>query len=308
MELEFHQLDLRYESLRRRAPDRESRLLASLAEGGQRTPIVVVAETSGARVVVDGYKRVRALKKLRADSVVATEWQLNEPEALILEWLMRCSGEHDAFGEGWLLRELQLRFDLSGKDLAKDFGKSDSWVSRRISLVAELPEEIQECVRRGEIGPHAAMKFLVPLARANRIDCLRLVASLSRKKVSSRQMESLYRGWVSGTERSRELLLSNPWLFLRAQAEARNKAAAELPVKKLLAALARLEGIYRESSLRIHEGCLHDTLPTDHHDIWISAGRVQVEADGFFDLLGKELDDARPVAADSHSRTSQEGK
>jgi hypothetical protein len=69
MDLEFHQLDLRYQSLRRRAPEREKRLLASLAQHGQQAPIVVVTAEGGARVVVDGYKRVRALKTLKADTV-----------------------------------------------------------------------------------------------------------------------------------------------------------------------------------------------------------------------------------------------
>ena len=35
MELEFHQLDLRYEGLRVRRAEREHRLLAALAEWGQ---------------------------------------------------------------------------------------------------------------------------------------------------------------------------------------------------------------------------------------------------------------------------------
>ena len=43
MDLEFHQLDLRFEHLRVRRPDRERRLLASLAASGQQVPIVVVA-------------------------------------------------------------------------------------------------------------------------------------------------------------------------------------------------------------------------------------------------------------------------
>ena len=41
--LEFHQLDRRYEHLRVRNRQRLRRLLASLAESGQQTPIVVVA-------------------------------------------------------------------------------------------------------------------------------------------------------------------------------------------------------------------------------------------------------------------------
>ena len=58
MELEFHQLDLRYERLRVRQPARERRLLASLADIGQQMPIVVVT-TDSVYVVVDGHKRIR---------------------------------------------------------------------------------------------------------------------------------------------------------------------------------------------------------------------------------------------------------
>jgi hypothetical protein len=46
MQLEFHQLDRRWEHLRVRHPARQRRLLASLAEAGQQTPIVVVAVES----------------------------------------------------------------------------------------------------------------------------------------------------------------------------------------------------------------------------------------------------------------------
>ena len=42
MQLEFHQLDRRWEHLRVRHPHRQRRLMASLAESGQQTPIVVV--------------------------------------------------------------------------------------------------------------------------------------------------------------------------------------------------------------------------------------------------------------------------
>jgi hypothetical protein len=42
MQLEFHQLNLQWEHLRVREPHRQRHLLASLAESGQQTPIVVV--------------------------------------------------------------------------------------------------------------------------------------------------------------------------------------------------------------------------------------------------------------------------
>jgi len=42
MQLEFHQLERRWEHLRVRDPRRQRRLLASLADSGQQVPIVVV--------------------------------------------------------------------------------------------------------------------------------------------------------------------------------------------------------------------------------------------------------------------------
>ena len=85
MELEFHQLDLRHEGLRVHRPEKESRLVGSLSEVGQQVPIVVVAAAQAGRyLVIDGFKRCRALRRLRQDTVLATAWDLSEAEALLL--------------------------------------------------------------------------------------------------------------------------------------------------------------------------------------------------------------------------------
>ncbi|HLJ50091.1 MAG TPA: ParB N-terminal domain-containing protein [Bryobacteraceae bacterium] len=80
MKLEFHQLDRRWEHLRVHHPGRQQRLLASLAESGQQTPIVVVAADGqpGRHVVIDGYKRMAALGQLGRDTVEAVVWPLTE--------------------------------------------------------------------------------------------------------------------------------------------------------------------------------------------------------------------------------------
>jgi ParB-like chromosome segregation protein Spo0J len=76
MQLEFHQLDRRWEHLRVRHPSRQRRLLASLADSGQQTPVVVVAAEGQADryVVIDGYKRIAALEQLgfHQGSIMAT--------------------------------------------------------------------------------------------------------------------------------------------------------------------------------------------------------------------------------------------
>ena len=253
MELELHQLDLRYEGLRRRSPLRERQLLASLAEFGQQLPIVVVAQPDAGFVVIDGYKRVRALRRLAHDRVRSTAWAVAEPEALLLDRMMRCAGEN-TLEQSWLLSELQQRFALSLEDLARRFDRSKSWVSRRLALSVELPTAIQEQVRAGAIAAHAAMKYLVPLARANAAAAIRLSSALAPLKPTTRQVGALYAGWQSGNTRTRTLIEATPQIYLRAQAEASAAAAQKSPLQQLLDDLKYLAGVVRRLRRRLPQG------------------------------------------------------
>lgn len=253
MDLELHQLDLRYEGLRRRSPLRERQLLASLAEIGQQLPIVVVAQPDAGFVVIDGYKRVRALRRLAHDRVRSIPWAVAEAEALLLDRMMRCAGEN-TLEQSWLLSELQQRFALSLEDLARRFDRSKSWVSRRLALTVELPLAIQEQVRAGAIAAHAAMKYLVPLARANAAAATRLSGALCTLKPTTRQVAALYAGWQSGSTRTRKLIEATPQIFLRAQAEATAAAAQKSPLQQLLDDLKVLAGMARRLRRQLPSG------------------------------------------------------
>jgi ParB family chromosome partitioning protein len=89
MQLEFHQLDRRWEHLRVRHPARQRRLLTSPADSGQQTPIVVVAAEGQADryVVIDGYKRIAVLEQLGRDTVEALAWPMSEAAAVLLDRL-----------------------------------------------------------------------------------------------------------------------------------------------------------------------------------------------------------------------------
>jgi ParB family chromosome partitioning protein len=186
-EIEFHQLDLRYEGLRVRRPEREKRLLSSLAERGQQVAIVVVRmqDEPNRYLVIDGYKRIRALRKLGRDTVHATVWNMTETEALILDRSLRTAEGETALEQAWLLSELHSSMEMSLDDLALRFDRSKSWVSRRLALVCELPLSVQHYVRLGKIGAHAAMKYLVPIARTNKSSCERLAEEISSAPTKS---------------------------------------------------------------------------------------------------------------------------
>ena len=73
MELEFHQLKLRYDRLRIARPDHERRLLSSLAEVGQQVPIVMVKDGRDDHfVVIDGYLINTQLRRI-IDAIAASK-------------------------------------------------------------------------------------------------------------------------------------------------------------------------------------------------------------------------------------------
>src|SRR5262249_9641378 len=140
MQLEFHQLDPRLEPLRVRDPTRQRRLVASLAEGRQQTPIVVVAAEGQADryVVIDGYKRIAALEQLGRDTVEAVVWPMSEAAAVLLDRSLRLSAHETALEVGWLLAEMEQRFGYGLEELARTFNRSLQWLLRRLPLAAFL--------------------------------------------------------------------------------------------------------------------------------------------------------------------------
>src|SRR6266581_5862493 len=212
MQLEFHQLERRWEHLRVRHAARQRRLLASLAESGQQTPIVVVAAEGAAEryVVIDGYKRIAALEQLGRDTVEAVIWPMSEAAAVVLDRSLRFSAQETALEVGWLLAELEQRFGYGLDDLARRFDRSVSWVSRRLALVEVLPQTIQQRVRMGEISAHIAMKYLVPVARVNIEDCRRLADAFVAHHFTSRQAGELYAAWRDASPEIRQRILENP--------------------------------------------------------------------------------------------------
>ena len=234
MQLEFHQLDLRFEHLRIRQPRQQGRLLASLAEKGQQMPIIVVATTDPRRyLVIDGHKRIAALKQLRRDTVEALVWPLSETEAVLLDRTRRFSQQETGLEQGWLLMEMQERRGCSQEELARRFDRSVSWVSRRMALVKLLPPSVQQHVRQATIAAHVAMKYLVPVARIGSEDCQRMAEAFASHRCSARQAGQLYRAWREGSRQTRQRILAEPQLFLKTQVQ------PAVPVTTEAAALSR---------------------------------------------------------------------
>ena len=110
------------------------------------------------------------------------------------------------------------------------------------ALVSELPDAVQEGVRRGKIVAHGAAKYLVPLARANKSTCELIASAVASARLSSRELGLLYKGWRDGTAKTRERLRTEPHVLLRAlkELERASETRERSPGEKLLCELELL--------------------------------------------------------------------
>jgi ParB family chromosome partitioning protein len=309
MQLEFHQLDLRWEHLRVREPHRQRQLLASLAESGQQTPIVVVIakDDNDRYLVIDGYKRIAALRQLGRDTVEATLWPMGEAEALLLSRSQRMSPQESALEQGWLLSEMEQRFGYSLDELARRFDRSMSWVSRRLALVELLPEAVQRQVREGSLSAQIAMKYLVPVARVGADDCERMANAFVKHRCDARQAAQLYTAWREGSRMARERILAEPELFLKTQRQPQTAkpAAAEQVERDLEMALA----ILRRAGRRLTEA-LPEMNAAQQEQAQREIESARRELNRMAERIGKEQETkhAEPGAASRDSGVAREGR
>jgi len=308
VDIEFHQLDLRYEGLRVRRPDRERRLLASLAERGQQVPIVVIAlaDEPNRFLVIDGYKRIRALQRLGQDTVRAAIWDMDETEALVLDRSLRTAEAETALEQGWLLAELHGNLGLGPDDLARRFDRSVSWVSRRLALVRELPESIQQQVRRGEIGAHAAMKYLVPMARAKREDCERLAQAIAYHKFTTHEVADLYAAWRSGAPSMRQRVINDPKLFLRARREIEEQEPVAVRAGEELLRNLDIVGAMARRAARQWREASGTMDGAERENAWLCLQQAITDLTRLSNKMQKENEYVESEPADSNPGTSSQ--
>lgn len=225
VELGLDSLDLRYGRLRARRPAVERRLMASIGEAGQQSPVIVApGQEPGRYVLIDGRKRVWALKRLKADAVRAAVWEMEPVEALVTAYQMASGAGWNALEEGFLVEELVRTVGLSLAEVGRRLERSKAWVSGRLGLVEGLPGAVLEGVQGGKIGAYVATRHLLPFARANAADCEKLAQKIGEHSFRSREVEELCRFYATAARPEARRMLEDPARFLRARAQAREGA------------------------------------------------------------------------------------
>ncbi len=215
--IEIVHLNLRYSHIRVQDPRAVIRMADSLERYGQIMPILVVTAEAPRYTLIDGYLRVAAAKRCGKDTLVSHIWHGSEKDGLCHVLIKDNERHWDIFEQAGLIQELHRHHGLSQRQIAHLLGKNPSWVSRRLSILASLPDNVAKSVQRGNISSWAATRVLTPMARANTEHAGRLAENLIKHPLSTRQLFIFFKHYQRSNRKVRENMVNNPQLFVKAE-------------------------------------------------------------------------------------------
>ena len=256
VQLDLHQLELRFEATRVADQAAVKRLADSMQECGQMVACIAAGPAADAHwVLVDGYRRVAALRRLGRDTAQVQCWACPLEQALAQILARSRSRPFAAIEEALLLRELIDAHGLSQRQAALQCARDVSWVQRRLVLLGALPQELVQAVRSARISSWAASRILAPLARAHSEHARALLASLDAHPLSTRQLNTWFQHYQGASHTQRVRMVEHPRLLIQSLIEREHEGAAkalrEGPERELTHELGHLQSLLERVRRRL---------------------------------------------------------
>ena len=290
LDLDLHRLELRFASSRLVEPRAVARIAHSIERCGQVVACIVVAASDGTGgerlVLIDGYRRVAALRRLGRDTARVEQWTCDLTDALLGLLARTQNRPFASIEEALLIRELMQGLGLSQHDLARRCGRDVSWVSRRLQLLSGLPDAALTAMRDGRLSSWAASRIVAPLARANTEHADRLLTALAEAPLSTRELRCWFEHYQKAFRSARDHMVSRPRLFIDALRETGEQRAGErlrdgpegecaADLRSIEAILARLRK--RVAALRPLPRTLIDAAPRLRATVEALISEIQLE-------------------------------
>jgi ParB/RepB/Spo0J family partition protein len=196
----------RYGALRIVSPRADDAMVKSMRKYGQMSPVVCVM-TGGVYELIDGFKRLRACRHIKKEMLKARILKATERvcKAAIIQ--LNRGRSISELEEAMVLCSLHREDGLTQVEIAVLLGRHKSWVSRRISLIERLSEDVREDIRLGLI-PASVGRELAKLPRGNQKEA---AASLVKHRFSTREAVKLIAYLLSCPRWEHQLILASPW-------------------------------------------------------------------------------------------------
>jgi ParB family chromosome partitioning protein len=206
-DIRIEDFDLSLMALRLINETRTLQVERSMKVHGQLQPVVARVHEGGIQLI-DGYKRLAAAEVLVMDTLQCRLLEVDESQAkVMLLSYNRTNQSMEVWEEAMILKSLLEGGDLDQRRLAKIVGHSPSWVSRRLSLISKVDEEITADIRMGVLTSRHA-RALMRLPRGNQSAVAQVIKQYG---LSSRLSNRLVDNYLEAeSEKDQHKLLENP--------------------------------------------------------------------------------------------------
>jgi len=169
---------------------------------------VVARVHNGGYQLIDGFKRYYAAENLLMETLQCRllEIDLSQAKVLLLSY-NRPHQSMESVEEAMVLQDLQTTHTLDQRSLAELTGYSRSWVSRRLSLIDKMDEDVCSEIMMGVLTSSHA-RALIKLPRGNQGEVARVIANYA---LSSRQSDALAEAFLKAKDEDQQCyILAHP--------------------------------------------------------------------------------------------------
>ncbi|MCK5066296.1 MAG: ParB/RepB/Spo0J family partition protein [Bacteroidales bacterium] len=206
-EIPIEEFDLSLCGMRIINPDWVLRVQNSIWLHGQLQP-VVAREHEGKYQIIDGFKRyyISVDLEIKTLQCQVLDIDLQQAKLLILSY-NRPHQSMEVWEEAMVLEDLLKTHDLSQQSLSRLTGYSRSWVSRRLSLISKIDEEVASEIRMGTLTSSQA-RVLIKLPRGNQLEVARVITTFG---LSSRLSDRLVNAFLEAEDEDQQRhILAHP--------------------------------------------------------------------------------------------------
>jgi len=179
-------------------------LVISIQESGLLEPVVVCPLEDDTYRILSGHYRIRAVRRLGWRKVVCRVLECDERLSFVIyctsNLLVRGLG---AMEEAYMISLLVEREKFTLSEIGKMWGRSKSWVSRRLGLLVHLAPKMKKELEHGFLSPRMAQE-LSRLPRGN--DQERVLKIVRKEHMNKDDASQFVTWWLDAGEDERRIV------------------------------------------------------------------------------------------------------
>lgn len=176
----------------------------SISESGLLEPLLVCPLENGNYRVLSGHYRLRVVRRLRWKSVLCRVIQCDQKTAAMVYCTANLLTRGlSAIEEAHIISKMVKEEAFTTAQIGKLWGRSKSWVSRRMSLLEHLSPRLKKDLQTGHLSPRTAQELL-RLPQGN--DQQRVLAIIQKAHLNKDEAAQLVGEWLHADETCRQQL------------------------------------------------------------------------------------------------------